>query len=443
MPNLPGGQSRAPEAPVTSILGAARPLAVLVGALLALQSSQALDLAKLAFLAVAMVALCGSVLAAWRMRDSSLVAAARPWLLASVTIWAIVGLSLPVALANGTAAGSWLRDAASYVLVAAAPWLALDLGSSVSPRVATLATTIAGSLATLSFTITWVQRRNMVDLPLDRVVFPSFALATAFLALPVASSIWGRRERFAWAAAAATVVALLLATGTRTVLALTAIPIVLLLDAIRVRGRGIVRTALVPIAAPLLVVTLFVTPGVIASLGEPPAGPGAGAVPSPTPDDPGRFGTLTEVASGSDISMRLRWAQTQSAWNVFISSPLVGRGLGVPIPWTDYDGTTVAAFTADTPVTILAKFGLLGIVMWVALGWATVMTLRRLRRLGPAGWVARSALLGLATGLVALSPFGAQLEDKGTGLALILLLGLALSVIRTAEARDSWQRADA
>ncbi len=48
----------------------------------------------------------------------------------------------------------------------------------------------AGSLATLSFTLNWVQRRNIADLPLDRIVLPSFALLTAFFALAVASSIW-------------------------------------------------------------------------------------------------------------------------------------------------------------------------------------------------------------------------------------------------------------
>jgi len=447
-------ESHANRSQVVSLTGAARPLVVVVGALLVLQSSQGLDLAKLALLAVTVVALFGSVVAAWRARNSSLALAARPWLIASVIITVIVGLSLPVALVNGTSASAWLRDAASYLLVAAAPWLAFDLGSSVSPSVATLATVIAGSLATVSFTITWMQRHNLLDLPLDRLVLPSFALATGFFALIMARSIWGGRDRMAWAVAAAATVVLLLMSGTRTTLALTAIPIVLFLDALRMGGRGIARTALAPTVVPLLAVALFVMPGMLASVSgqtagpdaaagasAAPAGPGAAAAARPTPDSGGRFGTLTAVAAGSDPSTSLRLAQYKSAWHIFVSAPLVGHGPGVPIPWTNYDGTTVAESTADTPLTILAKFGLFGIVIWAALGWATILTLRRLHRLGPPGFVARSALLGFAAGVVALSPFGPQLEDKGTGLALILLLGLALSVMRSAGARASSQPA--
>jgi hypothetical protein len=147
--------------------------------------------------------------------------------------------------------------------------------------------------------------------------------------------------------------------------------------------------------------------------------------------------------AGSDISLRLRWAQTVSAWNIFVSSPLVGRGLGVPIPWIDWDGTLMATFSADTPLTVLAKFGLFGIVIWVALAWATISTLRRLRRTGGPGSFARSALLGFATGIVVLAPFGSQLEDKGTGLSLILLLGLALAIIRTIHSDEPEPQANA
>lgn len=461
---------RAPEPSVVSLLGAARPLAVIAGALIALQSSQSLDTPKVVFFAIAVLALTGSVLRVWRSRESALVEAARPWLITSGIIAAIVGLSLPVALSNGTPVGTWVRDAASYALIVAAPWLALDLGASVSSRVAAYAMVVTGSLATASYTINWLQRRQIVDLPIDRLVLPSFALATGFFAFAVARAIWGGRDRYAWAIASAVVIGLLLATGTRTAVALAAIPIVLLVDAARIGGLVRLRTSLLPAVAPLLVMAVVAMPGILSALSAPPPrqlvatpsavatpgslappasiapvspdpvgssmtepAPAATPAPTPTPQDGGRFGTIDDVVSGSDASLRLRWAQTVAAWEIFVSSPIVGRGLGVSIPWINVDGTLVNYFLADTPVTVLAKFGLFGIVIWAAIGWATVVTLRRARRLGRPATVARAALLGLATGLILLSPFGAQLEDKGTGLALILLLGLAFAVIRTAE----------
>jgi hypothetical protein len=457
-----GQAPRASERTLVSAATAARPIVVVTGALVVLQSSQSLDVTKVGFFTVAVLAVAWSVLHAFKTRDSDLVRDARPWLATSVIIAAILGLSLPVAIANATPVGTWIRDAAPYALVAAAPWLALDLGSAVSPRVVTSAIAVVGSLATISFTINWVQRRHMVDLPIDRLVLSSFTLATAFFGLAVARSIWGERDRFAWAVAAAAVVGLLLASGTRTTLALGAIPVVLLAHAVRVRGRSTLRTSLAPAVAPLVVMAVLVLPGMLRALPpparspveSPPApstvAPGA-VVPGassgliavatpmptvvPTPDNGGRFGTIDEVVAGSDDSLRLRWAQTQAAWNIFAGSPLVGRGLGVPIPWVNTDGRAFADFSADTPLAVLAKFGLFGIVMWAALGIATFATLRRLGNLGRPGRAVQSALLGFATGLVVLTPFGPQLEDKGTGLALILLLGLALAAIRTSDPR--------
>lgn len=456
-----------PDSSLISVWGAARPLAVVAGALVALQSSQSLDISKVAFLAVAILALAGSVMHAWRARDSALVEAARPWLICSAIIGALVALSLPVAVVNGTPVTTWVRDAASYVLFAASPWLALDLGASVSPRAATYATVVAGSLATASFTVNWLQRRNIVDLPIDRLVLPSLTLSAGLFALFVALAIWSGRDRYAWSILSAVAIGLLLATGTRTILALAAIPIVLLADAVRSVGPRILRTSMLSAFVPLLWVVIVVAPGVLDSLPSPspsipiatatagltpgtsgvpssstPAEPSAArpspalptpapiSSPAPSPTDDGRFGTIDDVISGTDASLRLRWAQTISAWNIFISSPLVGRGLGVSIPWIDVDGSLINYYFADTPITVLAKFGIFGVAIWVAVGWATIATLRQLREVGSPGSIARSALLGFATALVVLSPFGAQLEDKGTALGLILLLGLAFAVIR-------------
>lgn len=467
MRDLTRDMAPAVEPLVTSVPGAARPLVVVAGALIALQSSPTLDLSKVAFAIVASVALVGSIRRIWLDRDSALVGEARPWLIASLVLAAIMALSLPVAVANGTPVGTWLRDAASYGLVAAAPWLAVDLGASVSPRLATWLIVIAGSLGTAAFTLNWVQRRHIVDLPVDRLVLPSFTLATAFIAFAVAQAVWADRRRLISSVAAATAIGLLLATGTRTTLALVAIPIVLFADAVRVGGRRMVRGSFVPAVLPLVLVAVVVGPGMLSALtrsalGPPLAIPSAtasatatggsggsggplGSVrpvptgapstaeppgPAPTPVDDGRFGTIDDVVSGNDASLRLRWAQTESAWKLFVGSPLYGQGLGVSIPWINIDGSLRNSFLADTPITVLAKFGVFGIAIWVVLAWATLDSLRRLRRQSAASAVARSALAGFAVGLVALAPFGPQLEDKGTGIALILLLGLAFTRLR-------------
>jgi hypothetical protein len=109
----------------------------------------------------------------------------------------------------------------------------------------------------------------------------------------------------------------------------------------------------------------------------------------------------------------------------------------VSIPWVNWDGSLVMESWADTPLTILAKFGLLGILIWIVLGWATVTTLRHLRSRGVDGLTVRSAILGFAAGIVALTPLGPQLEDKGTGLAILLLLGIAFATLREVPAEPA------
>jgi hypothetical protein len=111
---------------------------------------------------------------------------------------------------------------------------------------------------------------------------------------------------------------------------------------------------------------------------------------------------------------------------------VLGGGLGVTVAWVNSAGRLVQEFTADTPVLLLAKFGILGLLLVGILVWATFRTIQDLLAGGAATRTARLSIIGFAAALVALTPFGWQLEDKGTGLATILLLGLALASAREA-----------
>jgi hypothetical protein len=139
--------------------------------------------------------------------------------------------------------------------------------------------------------------------------------------------------------------------------------------------------------------------------------------------------------AGQDASFQERVSQTRAVWTSFLTSPIVGGGLGVPIPWIDPSGVlhTDNAFTADSPILVLAKFGLLGIALVAALLWAAVVTIRRLGRGGPVTRQAWLATIGLAFGVLLLTPFAWQLEDKGTALGTILVL--AFGLVQTRDAR--------
>lgn len=430
--------------------GFVRAAIIVFGGMIALQSSQDLDVVKIGYLAAGAVAVVGSVWTVYRGRADPLVGFARPWLIASLIAAGIVGASLPVALLHGTAFSSWIRDAAAYVLVVAAPWVALDLAWSTTPRTTAALLVAAGGLATLSYAIVWVQRRAMADIPIDRLFLPSFMLATALFAYSVARSVSDQRRRYWWAALASVTVALLLLAGTRTTLAILIVPLAVVGVAWLTDPERPVVARLTPALLPLLTAGLIVASSQVSLsvdlgrvVGSITGSGGSGTTqgdPRSTPDPhslEGRFDTFGSVLAGRDASLQDRIAQTRAAWDLFVSSPIIGGGLGVAVPWTTTSGRLETQFTADTPLLVLAKFGVLGLVLVGVLAGAWLITIRRLKPGGADTQVSRLALVGFGAAIVVLTPFGWQLEDKGTGLAVILLLALVFSEAREAGiARD-------
>jgi drug/metabolite transporter (DMT)-like permease len=412
--------------------GATRALLVVFGGLLILQSSDRLDAAKLGYLVVAGVASAGSVAEVWRARTQTQAIAMRPWLVASVVILGSVVLSLPVALLHGSTTNNWVRDAAAYVLLGVAPWLAVDLARAASMRLIFGAGLLAGLLGVASFVLEWVQRRHLIDLPIDRLTLPSMSLGAVAYCLAIAFAVRSRgRSRAAWIFLSMAILVAFLLTGTRTAFVLLAAPAAVVVVDSWQRGWAGLRAAAAPVSAQVVAIGLVL----LVSLGGlslvPVAGPSAdptGAAPGtagPVPPDlEDRYSTLDDIASGRDQSLRLRIEQTRVAWQVFMSSPLLGVGLGHEFTWKISATTERRALTLDTPMVVFAKFGLLSLLLAGALVAAYWLVVRAMIRRGGPDWRALS-LVGYGAVLVALIPFGWPPEDKGTGFALVFLLALA------------------
>jgi hypothetical protein len=96
------------------------------------------------------------------------------------------------------------------------------------------------------------------------------------------------------------------------------------------------------------------------------------------------------------------------------------------IDWVDVSGEPRSAFTADTPLVMPAKFGTLGILVFLGFAGAygaTVWTaLQQDRRSG-----VTLTLVGFGVLAIVGLPLGFLVEDKGASLALILLLALAFT----------------
>lgn len=404
--------------------GAVRAAVVVFGGVLVLQSSPTLDPPKVAYLILAVTAALSSAVVVWRAaRDGTLVDRRVPF--ASVLLLVLLAASLPVALAQGTSVSLWLRDAATYGLFGFAAFFAADLERSTSrPWILGLFVT-AGLLVTGGFTVEWMDRRDILRLTLPWTPLPSGALPSALFATASAFALRSDR-RFAWAILAGVLLASFLLIGTRSRLPLVALPFLL----VALSGRRQWRKQLPSVAA-LAATTVIVFAAAVLALGalsgqreDPVTTVNAGKLGERI----GSIGDLVRNPAG-DPSFQERIAQTKAAWNVFISSPIVGTGPGHEISWTNSVGREESGYYLDTPVMELAKFGIVGLAVGLVWIGAFALVIRDgIRRARDSPEVL--ALIGYSVILVYSLPLSPPTQDKGTALALIFLIALIIRAMR-------------
>jgi len=343
----------------------------------------------------------------------------------------LIAMSFFIARANGTLSIDWTRDVAAYALFAAMPIFALDGQASASRRLLIGMLVLAGLLGGLSWAVEWLSRRDILDLAIARIVFPSGQLPGVLYLFAMATAMTVGRRSAIWVVLAGVTLGLFLLTGTRSSLLLLSGPLVIagLVGRSRIRAslmallaHGVVAVALVlafQLALALPVILAERTPGPSS-----PASPGP-SIPSVVSD---RFGTLPEILRDptSDASFKERLAQYEAAWALFVSSPIVGVGPGHSIDWVDTSGRPRARFTADTPLVMPAKFGLLGILVFVGAAAAYASTLLTAMRRDRRSIIALT-LAGYGVLTIVSLPLGFVIEDKGASLALMLLFALAFA----------------
>jgi len=415
--------------------GIMRLVVVVGGGLVVLQSSQGLELPKLAYLAMAGIAFVFSCRAILRLQGRPMFAAARPWLIVSLLLFGQIAISLPVSIAQGTPVSAWLRDAATYGLFATAPVFALDAAASMRRGQLLGLTVLIGALGALSFAINWITLRNLASLPIDKFVLPTGSLPGALFLVSLGAAIVDRPRRLPWIVLGGGALGSFIVGGTRSSLVvLVALPVAVLYagrpflarSTAASLGIGVVAVAIVvAVQAGFVGASRELAPPIDA--GSPPIDAGSPPTmrPALNPDVTVVSRTLDFVAApGRDGSLQERLTQYRVAWDLFVSSPLLGAGLGHPFVWTRLDGSVKSDFTADTPLVLPAKLGFLG-VLWLAfLAFVWLRFVWRLRRTAGVT-IPGLAMAGWAGIIVAAAWTGFAIEDKGFSFALMLVLALA------------------
>jgi hypothetical protein len=252
---------------------------------------------------------------------------------------------------RGADLGAALRDATPYLLFALVPVFAFDLSQSVSPGVLRTMLLLAGVLATVGFAVEWLGRRGLAEFSLSRVAFPSFLMAGALFSYAASASLGSPGQRLSWLLIAGAVLSLLLMTGTRTSLVFLLAPLAIVVSAKRGGSRRITRLFLYGLGTAAAVGLLL--PGLMWLVG------------THSGRSLERLRSITQVVANpmADPSFVERAAVTIMAKDVFLASPLVGGGLGHSYEWTTSTGEEREGFNIDSPLSVPAKFGIVGLFL--------------------------------------------------------------------------------
>ena len=387
---------------------------LIFGGLAVLQGSDGLSAAKGVYLLGVGAAFAGALLSLGRLEGTRAYRLLRPLVVLSLVFGMLVALSLAVSVAHGASATAWFRDAAPYLLLATVPVFALDLHASASRNTLVLMFVIAGALATVSYTVEWLDRRSLADLPVTRIAMPSSALRFALYVFALSGALLNNRKWPAWAALAAAVLSLAWITGNRadSVLLLLIAPVVGALAFIRNRDGARAALRLAAVLAMAAVFTLALTQLLAQTSGY------------DTGRAAGRFETINNFST-EDLSFQYRAAQTNLAWRTFVSNPIFGAGPGHLFEWTNVRGIERSSAHIDTALSFPAKFGAIGAAFFLLLVAALVQFLRNAGR-QKQNTVAQTALAAFALLAIMAAGTSAPLEDKGLSFGLVFLLALVL-----------------
>jgi hypothetical protein len=388
----------------------ARFLIVIIGALLVFQSQSSVG--KYCYITLAGVCFFFSAMRVARTSDP-VVRAFRSMIPTGIILGVLLAFSMFVSLSQGARLADWSDDILPYAMLVVLPIVGLDAAPEIGENAVGWLVGGLGIVTAIGFALDWLNRRGVSSLDVGRVILATMTLPALGFAYSTVQAARARRP-LKWMLVSLVIVALFLVTGTRTSLVFAACYLGIIGSAKRgryspIRVFGLAGTLVVSVlvAVPFIGTFVLNDPTFLSS----------------------RIASASSVfQGGNDQSYQIRSVSYSSAQSVFFAHPWFGGG-----PGHLYPGGT---FTLDTPWLVPAKFGVIGtlaIVLYLlAIAWGVRNTSR------VAGYLPiHTTARGWGLILVALTPFGTWTEDKGTALALTLLVACV-----AAESRRQVSRKD-
>ena len=323
----------------------------------------------------------------------------------SLTVFSFATLlvSLFVSLVNDTPPQEWIRDALPYVLLALAPFVGIEIGTRLREKQIDSIIRVATILSALFTFLYWANVRGTVDTSLGRVGLASYLL-------PFAGVCYGlvrqrvRVPTLSWTIAIAFALFVLILTGTRTIL-LSIPACAFCLRTPRLRTE--IHNSRKLLARALLILVAVTS---LNHLAHP---------------DWSRIVNRFSQISNKDLLTRDQSAldrkrQTVAAFSLFRENLAFGVGPGKRIASFSSSATGQKSYNLDSPIGVLADFGLLAPLLYLSLGLAIYRACRQ-NPVSARAAMAFFVLIGFNSLL--LSP----LEDKGGSLAVLLIVASSCS----------------
>jgi len=317
---------------------------------------------------------------------------------------------------SGVEFSDWTRDALNYALFPVAMIIGLDWGTASSARFVGRTAILIGIIGGVSFSVAWLERRGQAGVE-------QFGLASAFVSfagicLCLALYVARRQGQLRFLLLALVQIGLILLSGGRSALAYSAglVVVALAINPLPL-GRRVLRGTAIATACVLgFVLVMQISDSY------------AGGVATNRAQWFTRLADQGLSAIASDGSGVARARAYEWLTQLWLLHPLIGRGLGQALPSVATGFITPGLYTLDSPMVVLAKFGVLGTLVLVIVLALVFRSLAGPQTGHPhASAFARTfAVLAVAINLMLLVN-GWPMENRGFVVFILLAIAISLS----------------
>ncbi|WP_349309041.1 O-antigen ligase family protein [Microbacterium sp. MM2322] len=400
---------------------------VLAGTLFLFQNSAVNSQLKLAFVALCLILGAWSFWSLrdrWSSTDPFNREVIKPVMVAAIILAIVPVLSL-LQLGFGSASlDSWLRDAVGYLSLPALLLVGVEAGLRLSWRTVTVLVSATSLMAAALALSTWLSRRGGDVLGFSQLGLASSMPVFAGIALALTLYFNSRATGLGWLMLGLLQIAILVSTGGRQPAIFAVVG--LLLAAVFSR-RGLIQRVGRLLVAGAAAVLMY---GIVLAFSE-TFGGGIAARRLDFFDRVLDSGWSAVQQDGSVIDRSNAYEWTLQIW---LSNFWFGRGLGINFPSVRSGYTDDGGFTLDTPLVVLAKFGLVGAV---AVIWAVCLVFAaalRARKHSAIPELRVPTYTVVAVGLVVCTVLnGFPTENRGFGIFLTCLVVVVLAASRKSD----------